>query len=93
VRNERQQTRKSIALSFQNNSGVSLPQFSVLLLFPLALCATIEGIPSVAQEGKYDRFTFDVAVPLADRATISGPIIHLSGDPGAAPIGANLGSC
>ena len=85
MRVEQRETRRALVLSFQNNGGVTQPEFSVLLTFPLALGAMIEGIPSVRQEEKYDRFAFDIAEPLADRARMSGPTVHLNGDPSAAP--------
>ena len=77
--------RRVLALSFQNNSGVAQPTFAVLLLFPLAVRAGIDGIPSTRQEEKYDRFTFDITTPLADRGTTAGPVVHLAGDPSTAP--------
>jgi serine/threonine protein kinase len=91
---EQRESHKALVLSFQNNSGATQPaSFSVLLLFPLALGAVIEGTPSVEQEEKYDRFTFDISLPLADRATMSGPIVHLSGDASAAPPESHIFSC
>ena len=85
-----EQERSALALSFQNNSGVTQTAFSVLLLFPLALRASIEGIPSTEQEEKYNRFTFDITTPFPDRATMDGPIVRLAGDPTAAPADSHI---
>lgn len=76
---------RRLALRFQNNSGVTQPQFDVLLLFPLALKPTIDSISSTQQEEKYDRFSFTVTTPLQHRATVEGPVVHVAGDPTDAP--------
>lgn len=85
VRVDIAQERRALNLSFQNNSGVAQSAFAVLLLFPLAAGARIHGIPSTRQEEKYDRFTFDITTPLADRGTTAGPVVQLAGDPSTAP--------
>lgn len=85
-----EQERCALALSFQNNSGITHTAFSVLLLFPLALRASIGGIPSSEQEEKYNRFTFDITTPLPDRATMDGPIVLLAGDPTSAPADSHI---
>lgn len=84
------ETRRTLALSFQNNSGVTQAAFSVLLLFPLALKASIDGIPSTEQEEKYDRFTFDITTAIPDRGLMAGPTVHVAGDPSAAPADSHI---
>lgn len=84
------ETRRTLALSFQNNSGVTQAAFSVILLFPLGLQASIDGILSTEQEEKYDRFTFDVTTAIPDRGLTAGPIVHLAGDPNTEPADSHI---